>query len=118
MSQTPAKKKSAAMSQEKPTLEQQRSALIDEFNSLIADAESLLKHTAEYAGEGSDELRRKLSDNIENARALLQQGGLNLQERSRAAVETTEQYVKDHPLQSLGIAAGVGLILGLLISRR
>lgn len=42
----------------------------------------------------------------------------NVRERSQAAVDATEVYVGEHPWQSIGIAAGVGFLLGLLVSRR
>ena len=51
--------------------------------------------------------------------------GLKLQElegeavdRAKAAARYTDDYVHDHPWQAIGIAAGVGLAVGLLMNRR
>jgi len=41
-----------------------------------------------------------------------------MREQSQAAIQCTEDYVQSHPWQSVGIAAGVGFLLGLLSSRR
>ena len=38
--------------------------------------------------------------------------------RAREVADATEEYVRDNPWQSVGIAAGVGLLIGLLLSRR
>jgi ElaB/YqjD/DUF883 family membrane-anchored ribosome-binding protein len=38
--------------------------------------------------------------------------------RGKAALDATEDYVQSHPWQTLGIAAAIGLLLGMLISRR
>jgi ElaB/YqjD/DUF883 family membrane-anchored ribosome-binding protein len=47
---------------------------------------------------------------------------LHLQEaavaKAKAAGHATDEFVHDNPWQSIGIAAGVGLVLGLLVSRR
>jgi ElaB/YqjD/DUF883 family membrane-anchored ribosome-binding protein len=38
--------------------------------------------------------------------------------KSKAAAKATDEYVHTHPWQSIGAAAGVGLVIGLLIGRR
>jgi ElaB/YqjD/DUF883 family membrane-anchored ribosome-binding protein len=38
--------------------------------------------------------------------------------RARAAMRATDEYVHDNPWQALGVAAGVGFLLGYLIGRR
>jgi len=37
---------------------------------------------------------------------------------AREMADATEEYVRDNPWQSVGVAAGVGLLIGLLIARR
>lgn len=102
----------------KRNLRNAQDALVAEFHTLVGDAERLLKHTSSLAGAGTEELRHTLNENLQRARALLKDSEAGLREHSRAAVEATEQYVHQHPLQSVGIAAGVGFLLGLLVSRR
>jgi len=93
-------------------------ALTDEFHTLLADAEQLLKHTASVAGEQADELRAKLSSSLERSREVLKHKQEDLYRQGVAAKETTEEYVADNPFKALGIAAGVGFLIGLLASRR
>lgn len=102
----------------KRNLRNAQDALVAEFHTLVGDAERLLKHTSTLAGAGTEELRHKLGENLQRARTLLKESEAGLREQSRAAVLATEQYVHQHPLQSVGIAAGVGFLLGLLVSRR
>jgi ElaB/YqjD/DUF883 family membrane-anchored ribosome-binding protein len=93
-------------------------ALIKEFNTLVNDTEKLLKHTANVAGDQADELRVKLNANIERGKELIKEREADLREQGRAAAQATEEYVVTHPWQSVGIAAGVGFLLGLLSTRR
>jgi ElaB/YqjD/DUF883 family membrane-anchored ribosome-binding protein len=39
-------------------------------------------------------------------------------EKGKEAAHTTDEFVHEHPWKAVGIAAGVGLIVGLLIGRR
>ncbi|MBK4680261.1 DUF883 family protein, partial [Enterobacter hormaechei] len=39
-------------------------------------------------------------------------------QRSQAAAEATEEYVEDHPWQTIAVSAGAGFLLGLLVGRR
>lgn len=93
-------------------------ALIEEFHTLIGDTERLLKHTQETAGGQTEELRSKINANIAKAREMLQERESSMRDQSQAAIQCTEEYVHTHPWQSIGIAAGVGFLLGLLSSRR
>ena len=99
-------------------LQAAQNALIEEFHTLIGDTERLLKHTQETAGVQSEELRGKINENLARAKALLKEREASMREQSQAAIQCTEDYVQSHPWQSVGIAAGVGFLLGLLSSRR
>lgn len=99
-------------------LQNAQNALIDEFHTLIGDTERLLKHTQETAGAQSEELRGKINENLARAKVLLKEREASMREQSQVAIQCTEDYVQSHPWQSVGIAAGVGFLLGLLSSRR
>ena len=92
--------------------------LMADFQTLVADAEKLLAHTATLAGDQADELRSQINESLLQARATLKMTEESLRERGNAAVIATEDYVQSNPWQSVGIAAGVGFILGLLATRR
>ncbi|MDQ1316092.1 MAG: hypothetical protein QG662_2201, partial [Pseudomonadota bacterium] len=38
--------------------------------------------------------------------------------RTKAAAKATDEYVHVHPWQAIGVAASVGVVIGLLIGRR
>ena len=84
----------------------------------IADAEELLRMTADEAGEAAIDIRSRIQTRMTQARADL----LALQEaavaKAKAAGYATDEFVHENPWKSIGIAAGVGMLLGLLVGRR
>ncbi|WMI98227.1 YqjD family protein [Pseudomonas chlororaphis subsp. aurantiaca] len=92
--------------------------LMADFQALVSDTERLLEHTATLAGEQADELRTQIHDSLLRARETLQLTEQSLRERGEAAVTATEDYVQSNPWQAVGIAAGVGFLIGLLATRR
>ena len=65
-----------------------------------------------------DDARRRVQAALESARTRLKNVQGSAAEMGEEAVKATETYVRENPWQSVGIAAGIGLVLGLLISRR
>jgi len=99
-------------------LQHTKDKLMDDLHQSIADAEEMLKITANQAGEGAVQLRERVRDRMSKAKVEL----LHLQqasiEKAKAAGHATDVFVHENPWKSIGIAAGVGLVVGLLISRR
>ncbi len=100
------------------TAEKAQDILMADFQTLVADTEKLLAHTATLAGDQADELRGQIQESLSRARETLELTEQALRERGTAAVAATEDYVQNNPWQSVGIAAGVGFLLGLLATRR
>jgi ElaB/YqjD/DUF883 family membrane-anchored ribosome-binding protein len=92
--------------------------LLEEFQALVRDTERLLQHSASLAGEQAEELREQIRSSLGRARNTLHNAEDAIQARGKAAIDATEGYVQTHPWQTLGIAAAIGLLLGMLISRR
>lgn len=92
--------------------------LIADLKVVIADAEEILKVTAGQAGEKMAELRARLQDHLANARHSLAEAQAAVAERTRQVARATDDYVHDNPWRAIGIAAGIGFIIGLLIGRR
>jgi ElaB/YqjD/DUF883 family membrane-anchored ribosome-binding protein len=96
----------------------QRERLMADLRSVIADAEGLVKAGGAEAGDAAEEARGKLQDRLTQLKDKL----TYLQEEallhSKAVGRAADNYVHEHPWQAMGAAAGVGLLLGLLISRR
>jgi ElaB/YqjD/DUF883 family membrane-anchored ribosome-binding protein len=91
---------------------------MDDLHQGIADAEELLKLTANQAGEGAVQLRERVRDRMSKAKLELQHLQQATVEKAKAAGHATDVFVHENPWKSIGVAAGVGLVVGLLISRR
>lgn len=96
----------------------QQSELQADFQALIDDAEKLLQHAASLAGEHADELRAQIQSNLQRARDTLGASEAAVREQGTAARQAGAAYVQSNPWQAVGMAAGIGLLLGLLLGRR
>ena len=92
--------------------------LAADLKVVIADAEELLKATASQAGEKVAQARVKIQDSLDQAKVKLGRLGEVGVDKAKAAARVTDDFVHDSPWTAVGIGAGVGLILGLLIGRR
>lgn len=93
-------------------------ALRTDLANVMRDAEALMKASAGHGGEKVDEARTRILESLESAKRRLLEIERSAVRQGEEAVEATEKYVKSNPWQSVGIAAGVGLILGVLLARR
>jgi ElaB/YqjD/DUF883 family membrane-anchored ribosome-binding protein len=92
--------------------------LISDFKVVIADAEALIKATANQGGEAVVHLRAKAEESLAVAKVKLNEAQAALLEKGKIAAQATDDYVHEKPWHAVGIAAGLGLVVGLLISRR
>lgn len=92
--------------------------LIEDFRIVVADAEDLLKATAGQAGEKVAAARERVQDSLHHAKVKLAEAEDVIVLRTKQAARVTDEYVQENPWRAVGIAAGVGLIIGLLIGRR
>jgi ElaB/YqjD/DUF883 family membrane-anchored ribosome-binding protein len=95
-----------------------RDKLASDLRVVIADAEELLRATANQAGEKVAAARLRIQDSMDAARVRLSELSSAGVEQAKAAARATDEFVHTNPWKSVGIGAGIGLILGLLISRR
>ena len=92
--------------------------LIDDFKVVVADAEALLKATASQGGEKMAEIRAKAEESLRVAKVKMVEAQAALLVKTKEAARATDVYVHENPWRSIGVAAGVGLVIGLLIGRR
>jgi ElaB/YqjD/DUF883 family membrane-anchored ribosome-binding protein len=92
--------------------------LAADLRLVISDAEALLRATVGQAGETAAAARAKMQESLESAKLKLGPLGEEAAEQARAVVRATDDYVREHPWQAVGIAALAGIALGLLIGRR
>jgi ElaB/YqjD/DUF883 family membrane-anchored ribosome-binding protein len=96
----------------------QTDKLLADLRLVVADAEELLRTTAGQAGEGAAELRAKVQASLARAREGLADAQDAALAKAKAAGRAADDYVHENPWRSVGIAAGVGVVVGLLIGRR
>jgi len=82
--------------------------------NLVEDAQVLLAATAQVADDKVVEARKQLN----NAIVAGKDAWRNVQKRARAGVKATDEVIRDHPYQSLGVAFGLGALLCFLLRRR
>jgi ElaB/YqjD/DUF883 family membrane-anchored ribosome-binding protein len=92
--------------------------LMANLRRVIADAEELLAATADDGSGRLADLRERVKDNLRVARNKLADADAIVRARARRAAEMTDDYVHDNPWSSIGAAAALGLLVGVLIGRR
>ena len=88
--------------------------LLRELREVVQDGEELLRAGSEELSERGVAARERLGAALEAAK----ETGRQLQERTVAGARATDRVIREHPYQSIGIAFGVGLLIGLLIRRK
>jgi ElaB/YqjD/DUF883 family membrane-anchored ribosome-binding protein len=95
-----------------------REALLDDFSTMLTEAEELLRRAGNETGERAKDLRAQVEAKLLAAKLRLQELEGEAMDHAKAAARFTDDYVHDNPWPAIGVAAGVGFLLGLLISRR
>ena len=95
-----------------------KTQLISDFKVVVSDAEALIKATANQGGEALASVHAKAQDSLAMAKEKMAAVEEALMVRTKAAVKATDGYVHENPWQSIGVGAGLGLLVGFLISRR
>jgi ElaB/YqjD/DUF883 family membrane-anchored ribosome-binding protein len=91
--------------------------LMQDLRVVVADAEELLRATAGQAGEKVAAARERIQENLAAAKQRLAAAQDAVVARTKEAAKVTDEYVHENPWKAVGIAAGVGLVIGMLISR-
>jgi ElaB/YqjD/DUF883 family membrane-anchored ribosome-binding protein len=81
--------------------------LMHDLKAVVGDAEDLLKATAGQSGEQIARIRVRAEESVRTARARMKDAGLQFDEQ-----------VRENPWTAVGIAAGAGLVLGILLGRK
>ena len=95
-----------------------RDTLMADLKVVIADAEELLKMTAGQAGDRAADIRARIEERLARARAELTLMQAQAASALRDTGKAADEYVHQNPWTAIGIGAGIGLVLGMLISRR
>ncbi len=90
--------------------------LVSDMKVVVADAEEILRATAGVAGEKMGDLRERFGERLRDARIRLADAEAALVDRTKAAARATDDYVHENPWRAVGLAAAVGLLLGVIES--
>lgn len=90
--------------------------LVQDFNKVVSDTEALLRALASAPGEKTAALRASVEANLAAAKQRVRELQGAAVEKTTAAARATDEYVHDNAWAMIGLAAAVGLIVGLMIS--
>lgn len=92
--------------------------LLADMRVVVGDLESMLKATANSADQEVRALADRLRERLGAAKARLVDAEHAVLEKGRQIARSTDDYVHENPWTSIGVAAGIGLLLGIVIGRR
>ena len=92
--------------------------LLESLKAALDEAEGLLRSAANATGEQAEELRERAMDSLRSTRASLYDTQESILRQGKKAIREADDYVHDKPWQAIAAVGVVGLLLGLLISRR
>ncbi len=90
----------------------------NDMKTLLRDAQELFREATAATGDKAEELRQKGIGLLEAASVKAQELQNAAIETGKEAAKTTDEFVHENPWKAVGIAAGVGFIVGLLIARK
>jgi len=91
--------------------------LVGDLKTIIGDAEELLRATTSQAGEKIAVARQKIEQSVIEGKKALADAEQVVIKKSKEWAEIADDYVRENPWSAVGIAAGVGLVVGLLMRK-
>jgi ElaB/YqjD/DUF883 family membrane-anchored ribosome-binding protein len=95
------------------TTQKTESHTADDLKALLHEAEQALSSTAGAAGDKFDELRNRLRSALDSGRYSFDR----LRAEATRRAQQADDLVRQNPYYAIGIAAGIGAVIGILVSR-
>lgn len=95
-----------------------RERLMEDLKGAIGEAENWLDASVKQGGEQLSEARSRFDDTLRTARIDLRKLEDSVMARGKVAAESAHVFVKDNPWKAVGLGAAIGVIAGMLISRK
>jgi ElaB/YqjD/DUF883 family membrane-anchored ribosome-binding protein len=95
-----------------------RERVLADLRALRHDSEELLKATAGDVSEKAREARARLTAALERSKSTIEELQSQALAGAKAAAKKADAVIREHPYESLGVAFGVGLVIGVLVGRR
>jgi ElaB/YqjD/DUF883 family membrane-anchored ribosome-binding protein len=86
----------------------------DEMDTLAEEARALMAATADVAGEKVSEARKRLAAALDSAKEIAGR----VRDKAVEGAKAADEAVREHPYQAIGVAFGIGALLGYLVMRR
>lgn len=96
------------------TTEPNTDRLLADVKRVVRDSEELLLATRDAMGDKADAMRERLTETLESARATCRE----LEKKALEGAKAADRTIREHPYPSIGIAFGVGLLIGVLVTRK
>jgi ElaB/YqjD/DUF883 family membrane-anchored ribosome-binding protein len=88
--------------------------LVTDLKRIVLDSQDLLHATKDAVGDKAQEVRERLIDALDTAKRTCQR----LEDKARDSAKAADRTIREHPYQSIGVAFGVGLLIGVLVTRK
>jgi ElaB/YqjD/DUF883 family membrane-anchored ribosome-binding protein len=92
--------------------------LMKDLRAVVVDTEELLKATAGQTGERIEKVRARAEESLRNARTRVQVASQDVQAAAQDAMREVDSQVRQNPWTAVGVAAAIGLVMGILIGRK
>ncbi|MFT4171578.1 MAG: DUF883 domain-containing protein [Rhodocyclaceae bacterium] len=89
-------------------------SVLDEAEAVMAEAETLLSNV----GDKGEAALAKVAERLKVAREKLVEFERVAVAKTKEAAVATDEYVHENPWKSIGLAAAVGVVVGILIGRK
>jgi len=88
--------------------------LLTDQKRVVRDSEKLLKDSAGAVGDKAHEFRERLEQTLESAKGACRR----LEDKAIEGAKATDKVIRTHPYESIGVAFGIGLLIGVLVTRK
>lgn len=95
-----------------------KETLVGNLENVVTEVEALLKSTAGLADDQIAAVRVRVQDALDAAKTGLSKATETVVDNAKKVGAETDRYAHENPWTSIGIAAGVGALIGFLASRR
>ena len=88
--------------------------ILTDLKRVVRDSEELLHDSTDAVSDKAQKMRERLANGVQ----LAKEASARLQEKTKNAARATDTAIREHPYQSLAIALGAGLLIGVLLGRK
>ena len=90
---------------------------IEELNRIVDQAERLLRSLGEQSGEAAEAVRERVTQTLQQAKARLAATASDAEQIAESLADRADGYVRNNPWQAVAIAALLGGVVTLIISK-